>query len=804
MNLEYTTLLEILVTELDIPYEEAIAKKPKDLDNWLNYYNYKLNISKEPLNLVFILERAVKSVDNSLELWLLYLDLLLLVSEDFSFKNNQYELEMIDKTFTRALSSLPLNEQIWIKYLHFLMEYEPSQVTKTRRSFNKALQDLKFDHHDQIWPLYIKFADKIGGLTASTIYTQYLYYDPTLFDLTKFIQFDKPNSVGVLKKLIENPLNLSKSVLDLWLDYIDVIFDLGLENESKNWDKKVEDATLKAIADFPDQLGVLYQYLTRYYIGRDDQLKARFYFDQALKKCVSVPDFIMIYNDYVDFEEELLDDIDKNSKEFDSNVSHFETLLSNHGILLNDVRLRKDINDLDVWFDRLKLYDNDLDKKLKTYAMSLTNINPLQSHSSSADVNHTLSKLWIDYAETYSAKGDLKTANVIYSKAATSAFLSTHQLSEIYIKWSETLLESPVNPEKKAISVIEDVLVKPINVKNAIEAAKLCKLRESPELWNYYFDLLEAMIDGVEESKTQIEHFIRAHEKCIELKLSTPKMLLDFAATLHGWKMNSKCYSVYERAIELFSDPFMTSELWLIYIRRVLDDELDHERLVSIFEDSLFNSERKIAGIRIKSISLLYLKYLDAKREHGYKICGVLRRVVKRVITSINEDSLPKEELEQAYLDKSELYKSLISRSLLIDDVSFKREIFEDILNDTQLRLVELVDFAVLSIDFEIEQKNLRRSRALFEHITKLCNPRSGIIKPVWDKWESFEIEQGDEHHFKEIGVLKRQLFKEYENDTAYKASINPIGFVKSDTVNGVTKQAPEKNPEQIDIDMDM
>lgn len=804
----YDWELDTLIRDGDIDFELQLAKSRDDSRLWIEYYQAKRQ--DDIYGRIFVIERAVRNCSNSVELWSQYIDLVVELGQSLSCYHNKYQFEMINKIFERSLQNLTNNDEIWIKYLRFLIDKQLHQVSKIRNLFDCCLSNVSTSIHGKIWQLYLQFADSIGGITASNIYKRYLLFeDKKNLDIDNIIEkfkiFNDDIQACKFYQLVLNDPNkytLSKSLLVLWQEYIDLQFEIGLNKSDSLWDIQFESIVLDAIARFPDQLGKCFLTLTEFLTRRGNFIKARFYYDKGLKSCMTVPDFVMIYNAYVDFELSVLNGFHQNSEtidEFKFRLNYYEMLLSNRSILLNDVRLRNDINDLDVWFDRLQLFKDDLDYNLKTYAMALTRINPIHAHSSSNNINNKFSKLWIDYANVYGSKGDFKTANLVFSKAVTSVFPSIDQLSEVYIKWSEMLLESPEEPEEKAISVIANVLMKPNTKKLDSES----KIRESSRLWNFYFELLESLVDNAEESGERISQLIDGFEKCVQMKLATPQMFLNLANTLRSWNLHSKSYTIYERALEVFPDDFINAEIWSTYLKQILDDKLQLDRVLSLFDDCLFSSENRIAGHLCKPIASLYIEFLETN-EPGFKLFGILTKVIKRLRDSLDQDSLLKTERDQIYKDKYDLCALLVSKAILLDDINFKREILEDIMNDNQLRLNELIEFSNMFIDLEIKQGSLKRARVLFEHITSLTNPQSNLMKPVWDKWEAFELEHGDENNFKEMIRLKRQLMKEHENDTAFKDSLNPMGFIKSNTVNANVEPSTNSNPDQIDIDMDM
>ena len=63
--------------------------------------------------------------------------------------------------------------RIWLDYCEFLMSQ--GLITRTRRTFDRALRALPITQHPRIWPLYIKFV-RMYDLkeTAVRVYRRYL------------------------------------------------------------------------------------------------------------------------------------------------------------------------------------------------------------------------------------------------------------------------------------------------------------------------------------------------------------------------------------------------------------------------------------------------------------------------------------------------------------------------------------------------------------------------------------------------------------------------------------------------------
>ena len=75
--------------------------------------------------------------------------------------------------------------RIWLDYCQFLMDQ--CKVTRTRRTFDRALQALPLTQHHRIWPLYIKFVH-LHNIPETTvrIYRRYLKVCVCGYNMSQF------------------------------------------------------------------------------------------------------------------------------------------------------------------------------------------------------------------------------------------------------------------------------------------------------------------------------------------------------------------------------------------------------------------------------------------------------------------------------------------------------------------------------------------------------------------------------------------------------------------------------------------
>ena len=125
---------------------------------------------------MILYERALRLLPGSYKLWRAYLTVLM---EGFKNRDESYYFKVktqqqgnpaasansispkytsgnfaiLRSAFERSLVRMNKYPRIWSLYLAFLTSF-PTEITLTRRTFDRALQSLPVTQHDKIWPLY--------------------------------------------------------------------------------------------------------------------------------------------------------------------------------------------------------------------------------------------------------------------------------------------------------------------------------------------------------------------------------------------------------------------------------------------------------------------------------------------------------------------------------------------------------------------------------------------------------------------------------------------------------------------------
>lgn len=783
----------------DVSHEEALLKNPDDFNAWLTLYRRK----SSPEAQLFVLLRAVAQFPRSYKLWCYCLDV----------ATEHLTQERVEALFQLALRLLDKCPMLWLRYLQYLIAHQ--RITLIRRGFDAAFRALPVSQHHLLWPEYLRYADDIEGPTAALIYRKYLAFAPpeslrkpegVSIDVVihKLVKFGDTHTAWALIQQVLTDMKpylaLGKTPVQFWLDYTELVTHSYRDMSTD----EVEQLVLSGTQRFPDQIGRLYAKLVMFLLDKKDPTRARYQCMNGLKRCVTVKDFTLLYDLHVEIElaalEKMESRIDSDpalAQQFEHRMALLEDFLDNRELLLNDTKLRSSPNDLDEWVNRINIYKarSDTQHQLSTYVEALTKINPLKVIPG----KHTLAGLWTSYALVYSSSNDLKTAALIYSKAVLSQFKTVEELADIYIAWSETLLEH--GNEKESITTVKkalfDVPDEPVDYSDTTIPVQR-RLHKCTKLWLFYIDLLQSMIDDPVENSAHVDAVKKAYEHVLRLKIATGQTIVDYASFLLGYNYYEQAFSVYELGIHTFTNPEIRFELWNLYLTKVLaynekSGQIPLERVRDLFDQCL---DGGIPPFLSEPIFVLYSQY-EHDKGSPTKAVTVLETGIKQVTEWVGAHyrRASGDEQKKALAAKFRFYQLAFSKLRQLNDKDKLRQVYSTALDDKQLNLKQVVDATLSFIEFETGESQLARVRSLFKYVTNLASPEE--LASVWAKWESFELDHGSESTFKDMLRFKLRVAAEHKNEVAFKQSINPIGFVKG-TIQ------PDQNPDAIDLDMDM
>lgn len=467
---------ELYPSQDDLLYEEELLRNPFSLKLW---WRYLIARADAPFKKRFIIyERALKALPGSYKLWHAYLRERLELVRNLPITHSQFET--LNNTFERALVTMHKMPRIWIMYLQTLTDQK--LLTRTRRTFDRALCALPVTQHDRIWEPYLVFVSQKGVPieTSLRVYRRYLKYDPT--HIEDFIEFLTNSSLWQeAAERLASVLNddqfysiKGKTKHRLWLELCDLLTKHATEVSGLNVDAIIRGGIRK----FTDEVGRLWTSLAEYYIRRNLHEKARDIFEEGMTTVVTVRDFSVIFDSYAQFEESMLahkmesmdlsedeeeegeggeetgdeDDEDvrldlnlsvaefekkmlngfwlHDDKDVDLRLARLDHLMDRRPELANSVLLRQNPHNVEQWHRRVKLFEGNPTKQILTYTEAVRTVDPMKA----VGKPHTL---WIAFAKLYENHKDIVNARVIFDKAVQVNYKAVDNLASVWCEWAE-------------------------------------------------------------------------------------------------------------------------------------------------------------------------------------------------------------------------------------------------------------------------------------------------------------------------------------------------------------------------------
>ena len=660
---------------------------------------------------------------------------------------HKHEFSKINMLFERALILLNKMPRLWEMYLTFLMR-QPL-VTHTRRTFDRSLRALPITQHNRIWARFKLFANSASGQTALRIWRRYMQIHPE--DSEEFIQLLV--EMGEYAEAVQRYIIIlndtkfrskeGKSNFQLWSEMVELIVEHAREVRlDDNSDVDVEKIIRSGIQRFSDQRGKLWSGLATYWINKGNFERARDIFEEGITTVMTVRDFTIVFDSYVELEESIIGSLmdaaavrsDKGitdeGADFDLDIRmmRFEQLMNRRPFLVNDVLLRQNPNNVVEWEKRVALWGGNGTKinrnqVVETYAKAIDTVLPRKAVG-------RFHELWTNYAKFYDTAGDLKSARIIMDKAVKVPFKSVAELAEMWVKWAE--MESDNDNFDIAIEIM----------KKATEAPKRStvdyfdetlspqqRVHKSWKLWSFYVDLVETM-DDLEETK-------RVYERIFELRIATPQTVVNYANLLEENKYFEESFKIYERGLDLFSYP-VAFELWNLYLTKAVDRQIGIERLRDLFEQAVEDCPPKFAKV-------LYLMYGNLEEERG--LARHAMRIYDRATRAVGDE------------DRFEMFNFHITKSASNFGLPSTRPIYEKAI--AALPDKEARDMCLKFAEMERILGEIDRARSIYGHASQFCDPRT--TPAFWSKWETFEVQHGNEDTFKEMLRIKRSVQAKYK-----------------------------------------
>ncbi|KAF4778157.1 pre-mRNA-splicing factor SYF1 [Colletotrichum scovillei] len=738
-----------LVSDEDSVNEQDILRNPGSIKPWLAYIQFKSQHGTVHER-TFVLERACLQLPRSYKLWKMYLTFRTKHVSKLNAAIFPAEYRKVNALFERALILLNKMPRIWELYLKFLLQ-QPL-VTTTRRTFDRALRALPLTQHNRIWALYKPFINSAAGISAVKVWRRYMQIHPE--DAEDFIELlvqvgFYTEAIKKYMDILNNPRFTSKQGkghYELWSEMVDLMVEHAAEIETGHETGIDVDRIVRSgIVRFADQRGKLWCGLATYWIRRGSFERARDVLEEAITTVMTVRDFTLVFDSYTEFEESIIGALmevaseradngivdEEADFELDIRMMRFEQLMDRRPFLLNDVVLRQNPNNVSEWEKRVALWGDNHLEVVQTYTAAIATIQPKKAVGA-------FHQLWANYAKFYERGGDIRNARIIMEKAVKVPFKSVAELADMWIEWAEMELrnenfDDAVRIMAKAVQAPKRSTVDYFDETLSPQQ----RVHKSWKLWSFYVDLVES-VSSVEDTR-------KVYERIFELRIATPQTVVNYANLLEEHQYYEESFKIYERGLDLFSYP-VAFELWNLYLTKAVDRKIGIERLRDLFEQAIEDCPPKFAKV-------IYLMYGNLEEERG--LARHAMRIYERATRAVADE------------DRADMFNFYITKSASNFGLPSTRPIYEkavSTLPDNEAR-----DMCLKFADMEKRLGEIDRARAIYGHASQFCDPRTSPA--FWTKWESFEVQHGNEDTFKEMLRIKRSVQAQYNTDVNFIAS---------------------------------
>lgn len=537
-----------------------------------------------------------------------------------------------------------------------------------------------------------------------------------------------------------------KGHYQLWGEMVDLLVSHAMSIQTGDGSGiHVERILRSGIDRFADQRGKLWSGLATYWITRGNFERARDVFEEGITTVMTVRDFTLIFDSYTEFEESVIGalmdtaaarsgkgvvDADADF-DLDIRMMRFEQLMDRRPFLVNDVLLRQNPNNVLEWEKRVALWGNNKTEAVQTYTDAIAAIQPKKAIGQ-------FHELWTNYAKFYEAGGDLRNARVVMDKAVKVPFKSVAELADMWIEWAEMELrnenfEEAVKIMAKAVQAPKRSTVDYFDETLSPQQ----RVHKSWKLWSFYVDLVES-VSSLEETQ-------RVYERIFELRIATPQTVVNYANLLEENQYFEESFKIYERGLDLFSYP-VAFELWNLYLTKAVDRKIGIERLRDLFEQAVELCPPRFAKV-------LYLMYGSLEEERG--LARHAMRIYERATRAVSDE------------DRADMFNFYITKSASNFGLPSTRPIYERAI--AALPDKDATDMCLKFADMEKRLGEIDRARAIYGHASQFCDPRT--TPSFWSKWESFEVQHGNEDTFKEMLRIKRSVQAQFNTDVNFIAS---------------------------------
>ena len=121
---------------------------------------------------------------------------------------------------------------------------------------------------------------------------------------------------------------------------------------------------------------------------------------------------------------------DDKDVDVDVRLARLDSLIKRRPELANSVLLRQNPHNVELWHQRLKLFEGDPNKQILTYTEAVRTIDPIKA----VGKPHTL---WVNFANLYVNHNDIQSARIIFNVAVQFKYKAIDHLASVWCEWAE-------------------------------------------------------------------------------------------------------------------------------------------------------------------------------------------------------------------------------------------------------------------------------------------------------------------------------------------------------------------------------
>ncbi|SCN63493.1 pre-mRNA-splicing factor SYF1, putative [Plasmodium chabaudi chabaudi] len=739
--------------------------------------------------LLKIYETILKHFPYSFKIWYHYIkDSIEMISD--IYYNNKKEYEKINNIFENCLLYLYNFKSIYIMYIQFL--YIQRNVKKIREVFNKSLQNICLNQHEDIWNYQLKFISKIDSKLINYEYIKRyvtIYPEQVIFLFNHYIKYKMhKQALSTFFYILNNDdINFDlgdKTKYDLYKEIFNLI------NSSKMLNNDVMEILRKNLDIFKNYENItsIYILLANNFVYEGRWNKAMDIYEEGISESYSINDFSVLFDNYIETLKVLIDlkirgqdgnaiklanktdhdeETDESESENEMDISDdsiidlymdkINYLLDKRKIYIADIKLKNNKNNVYAWLSKIDVIDNENEK--------INLFNQCLKFFKDNDYTGKLSDVYITYAYYYYNNNNYKeSVNVFHKAIEDTNIKSLNEMANIFCSWIELeILEKNYNEALQIARLSID-----FNKTNNFDKKGLqivsynsdrTSIRKDNSTYGFQnvqnkFNLknsikLVCLVLDMEINYGTVETALCMFDLLYHSKSITIKMVLSFANYLYEQKYFNECFKVYEKAISIFHYPYLYP-IYVNYINKYIerykDKNISYVR--ELFKQAIYGTDNK-TYVPKEFSKYIFLMYISFEENYGF---------LKKSL-SIYKEAIPF--LEEQ--DKIKFYKIFISKISKSYGIHKAREAFEEAiqtLTDDQAR-----EICLLYIDMEYKLNEYDRVRALYVYTAQFTNPLK--FPKFFQDWREFEALYGNEHTFRDMIRIKRSVRSMFTNSNS-------------------------------------